>query len=181
MDKMKTTRTKDFAVTLENNDGKEITIEVTALNEKFAKGKALKLHPDFHATNKMLKAADKKAVKTAKAVKKAKAAKKPAKATKAPKLTKKDGLAMVDLTYNQALVMKYLITEMANWKDSEPTFSHVGINEVMDLFPNRFVGGAVISTLIEKGLITKGETPSDNKKEMGKYIIDFTPKSQKLR
>ena len=194
MDKMKkATKMKDFAVTLETADKETKTIEITAQNEKSAIKKALKatkgatvtkIEPAWNQeifdaavagkdTTKMLKAAEKKAVKAAKT----------AQPTK-PKKPKKGGVDMghgVVLTANQAKAMRYLISEMAGHKKSEPTFSDVGIKQICDLFPTPFVGGAVISTLIEKGLIEKGESPEDNRDILGKYIIHFTDLGQKLR
>ncbi len=116
----------------------------------------------------------KKTVKTTKATKTKKVA-------KVSKLTKKQAEEMVGLTANQAKALNYVIKEMAAWKDGEPEFSHVGIKEVTNLFKSPYVGGAVISTLIEKGLISLSPSPTENRDILGKYIVYLTDKSQKLR
>ena len=90
-------------------------------------------------------------------------------------------LTLKSLTPNQAKAMKHLIKAMAGHKISKPTFSDVGVKEICDLFPTPFVGGAVISTLIERGLVEKHEAPADNRDILGKWVICFTDEGQKLR
>lgn len=176
-------KNKTFTVTINNAKGETRSVQIEAQNEKSAIKKAVALavkHKEVAAAkDAIIKRVELGAATTpAKAPKAAKLAK----AAKAPK-AKKGYVEMggITLTANQAKAMRHLIDAMSGHKKAEPTFSDVGVKEICDLFPTPFVGGAVISTLIEKGLVTKDDAPSDNKDLLGKYIIYFTDLGQTLR
>lgn len=198
---MKTTKIKNFLVTITNVErGSETrSVTVAAQNENSAIKKAMALglkHGEFTDTkNAIIKRVElmgitgpKTAAETDKVAKFSEQHKVGKvttldlnAATTANKKITKHAEEMLGLTEKQAKAMNYLIKQMASHKDSEPTFSDVGVKEICDLFESPFVGGAVISTLIEKGLIVKHEAPTDNRDILGKWVICFTEKSQSMR